>query len=609
MLEAMTGTTSYKKRCVDGRAWLSFLILFFFCCSLHARILTDGHFVRLASPQERNAQGFFLIASECNGITYLLTNKSFNHKNKLQARVVSEEDNLWFFSDLSCIWKLEDAGDGRFCLVSAENGETVSAAPQVTDVQMGNRSDGNQSLHFDISFKESLFRLGVEDKNDRERYLSFYGTDYFGLYLDDYGINVTLYQYSCDTVDSPTLSDFPPAPAAFVLDGEVLRTDAPSGLYLQDVSAYLLSDGTLASEAPAGIFTGHDGKVDFPIPGEMAGGQWKCYGNTPLYVKDSTLYAPCRKCGERTDITLRPTDSINGLTIRYFSLVTAAAPGSQEVSSCGTMALSGGWSRRGLESLPIDSNVLALDLTSAVLPSEMPLLSYDSQPNLCVYIKEEDSTKVDSRQQNLIVCGEAGNRLLRSFKLRDCYPFYFDRPFEVSSGAMTYERPSSDGGWQTLYLPFDVGQYPADITVEVFDRMDGGNAMFKNATEIKAYTPVLFKKESGTLVFSCQGGTIGKTPDGTGLFCGATQKTCYVDMYALSGTGSTFVRCLSGSYISPFRCFLRTAADKEIRLLNGMGTVRADRTVSRCFDLLGRATNETPSGMYIQTRKIKSQRK
>ncbi len=147
----------------------------------------------------------------------------------------------------------------------------------------------------------------------------------------------------------------------------------------------------------------------------------------------------------------------------------------------GAMTLTGAWTTEAVKALEIPANVTSVDMTAInvdVLPTTI------GNPNCLFYVKE-NSTLEDF---NVI----AGNSAIIGIELQDGYDFYNTKSF---TGDINYSRTFASG-WNTFALPFDAA-IPNGVQVEAFDKKDGNQILFTEATSIEANTAYLINVQAG----------------------------------------------------------------------------------------------------------------
>ena len=575
---------------------LTLLLLSGYACKLSAQLIRGGHFERISSLNDINDQGFYLICASYNGKGYLLTNNLTENKKKFTSKTISVETEQLKVSDLSCLWRIKDDGTGAKLLISLENGHAVCNVRK-NDVALVD-SSSIKAVHFNISKEDTLYHFAI--KEDSRALCLSTGYDYFGFFVSGAGsLDCSIYKYVGDEVQFSDLTDLPSKPFAFCWDSLAVQWSS-EGTFV-DVSGYKLTDGTLATDAPSSVFQikSDKDKIFASLPDS---GQWKLIDDVPIYKVGEEYYALCWIQGP--DVIIKPMNihQINGLSVSPLSLRYYAEAPQSEVTEQATMVLKGGWSRSALQNLELTEKVRSVDLTQTELPCRFPLLHWTEHPNVAIYMNACDTACVNKAQKAVVACNAEGNELIRPFTLQDKQPFAFDRDFLVRASQMSYVRQSPDKNWQTLYLPFSVSK-PTSLELRQFKEMENGEVLFVYGSQIEAYSPSLFRSSAKTLTFSCDGQMIKSTPSmATGSFIGVSENRSVTNMYALSSDGSSFVRCLDGSYISPFRCYLLLDnAENEVKIISGIKSVSIsskDNSEFK-FDLQGRRVQQPTANQLI----------
>lgn len=210
----------------------------------------------------------------------------------------------------------------------------------------------------------------------------------------------------------------------------------------------------------------------------------------------------------------------------------------------GAMTLTGAWTAEAVKALEIPANVTSVDMTAInidVLPTTI------GNPNCLFYVKE-NSTLEDF---NVI----AGNSAIIGIELQDGYDFYNTKSF---TGDITYSRTFASG-WNTFALPFNTA-IPNGVQVEAFDKKDGNQILFTEATSIEANTAYLINVQvGGEISFTANNVTVPVTAT-----TGDTYKSNFLHM-----TGDD----IAGKYIlvmeEGVEVFARANAEAQMHAFRG----------------------------------------
>lgn len=209
----------------------------------------------------------------------------------------------------------------------------------------------------------------------------------------------------------------------------------------------------------------------------------------------------------------------------------------------GAMTLTGTWTTEAVKALEIPANVTSVDMTAInvdVLPTMI------GNPNCLFYVKENSTIN----EPNVVV----GNNAI-AIELHDGYDFYNTKSF---TGDITYSRTFASG-WNTFALPFNTA-IPNGVQVEAFDKKDGNQILFTEATSIEANTAYLINVQAGgEISFSANNVTVPVTAT-----TGDTYKSNFLHM-----TGDD----IAGKYIlvmeEGVEVFARANAEAQMHAFRG----------------------------------------
>lgn len=187
-------------------------------------------------------------------------------------------------------------------------------------------------------------------------------------------------------------------------------------------------------------------------------------------------------------------------------------------------------------------------------------------------------------------------------------------------GVFSYYRKNTKE-WNSVCLPFDIkeGDFPGNTKIY---KMTGGNENCINLTRIaegeslSAGTPCFIYSDVEEWNLSIQG-TIQKgiapqdvTQGGWILKGSFTSQNLGEGYYKLNGEGSAFVHTVSGSKISPFRCYIApngTQAPERLDVtIDDEASITlvpndAEPQTVKLYDLMGRPRQGNASGIFIRS--------
>ena len=279
-----------------------------------------------------------------------------------------------------------------------------------------------------------------------------------------------------------------------------------------------------------------------------------------------------------------------------------------------------------MEKLQFDETVLALDMTKSLLPESIPNIDV-SKSNILIFMSDIDTAKIDIKQQNVVSVSQDRHTLVRSMYLVDRKPFSIQQPIEIGEGvSVNYSRMMPDGGWQTLILPFKPDAVPHGIEVAKVTSVSENGVTIEDTTVIEKNVPILFKYNGRTPVevtWTGSNQTMSPTvPIVSDKLTGVFEKEDIETndgIYCLNSAGDAFVKAVSGSYIDPFRAYLRldnVQSQKIMLNLTGISSVKKDmNSQNKIFTLDGKTipidngstmskTRKLPRGIYIINKRI-----
>ncbi len=568
-----------------------------------------------------------LLMAFDNGQGKLLTNTFVSGKKKFKTLPVTSIADTIAQPALSCIWQLVDDGTGRKYLVSYTGHQAVEKdSKSATDVGLNADINAARVIHFNLSQQGSFVLFHFED-----RLLSYSeGRGYVGLfYPDNEGYsNFVVYRYVCDSLAVSDNGETCPQPFVFIHDNQAVNASDAGSLSLTDVTPYKLSDSSYASDVPA-MKLRLSGRAVINSENDTIwstnNGRW-IYSNNCLFVyDDNDAFTLALSRGKENAIQWVNTKDIDGLTRIVIPIAQVALPATQTFDG-GCLTLTGGWSHPRLEKLQFDETVLALDMTKSLLPESIPNIDV-SKSNILIFMSDIDTAKIDIKQQNVVSVSQDRHTLVRSMYLVDRKPFSIQQPIEIGEGvSVNYSRMMPDGGWQTLILPFKPDAVPHGIEVAKVTSVSENGVTIEDTTVIEKNVPILFKYNGRTPVevtWTGSNQTMSPTvPIVSDKLTGVFEKEDIETndgIYCLNSAGDAFVKAVSGSYIDPFRAYLRldnVQSQKIMLNLTGISSVKKDmNSQNKIFTLDGKTipidngstmskTRKLPRGIYIINKRI-----
>ena len=326
------------------------------------------------------------------------------------------------------------------------------------------------------------------------------------------------------------------------------------------------------------------------------------YLQTQLYQNDSPFGSYSFVSRQDTKISIEPGGStevpvkFDGLNIgKYYIIVFSAQNVSNtrqlsamQVNPTITVYSSDGTNTDWDVSTPIPSGTTAIDLRGI---QTVPTIDYHN-PN-CLYLFDiMTEIPYELADHNIVIDGNA-----ERITLTDYAPFFSPIAFKANEISYTTQfaaRNESNGGWNTLYLPFmptectisngetSIDWFRSDTDknkqfwVMQFDGIEGDVAQFVNASMIKPYKPYLvtvpgtsygnLSLEAEPITFMAKDveltGTIPPTPDTNQSmhFLGTTVGLSDPNIYVLDDNRLHFVRSETQEAF-PFRAYFTLSND------------------------------------------------
>lgn len=157
----------------------------------------------------------------------------------------------------------------------------------------------------------------------------------------------------------------------------------------------------------------------------------------------------------------------------------------EEMNNNNNVALIGTWTKMDIQNLSIPENVTSIDMTEVsteTIPSTL-------NKNCLFYVNATSELS----NPNVIKIASDKTATAENIMLEDNYNFNNIMPFTAT--AITYSRTFASG-WNTFALPFNTA-IPNGVQVEAFDKKDGNQILFTEATSIEANTAYLINVQAG----------------------------------------------------------------------------------------------------------------
>lgn len=263
-------------------------------------------------------------------------------------------------------------------------------------------------------------------------------------------------------------------------------------------------------------------------------------------------------------------------------LLVAAEVASEERSN-GCLTLKGGWTADALACLGWE-DVDELDMSSASVP--VGLKSFEGRPsarNTIIYVNAEQSKIIPPSWPFVVKTSSSENELLTNTVLHDKCAFRCSRSFAVRKGRLSYHRKAyCDGNWETLFLPF-AAPVPKGYQVAQLESVSGDELMFGNQKKIGSCVPLLIRStdapSEGTkdLNIVAEDCVVPANPPSVSSFgMAGVLDTLLVDsrqehVYMIDASGQHFVLADAGSYLLPFRSYLKLGVAKKSYIVRFAG--------------------------------------
>lgn len=568
----------------------------------------QSRFVRISGVSDIDTAYVYLVASSLGAPRFLLESEKSGKGAKLAARKTGMRGDTVETTDVSLQWRISISG-GFYVLSSAKSGEYVTRGRNPADLSLG-----TDPVRWNVAGGANTFSFASTDGGDT-RYLSCDTSYcYFGFYKDRefYG-DLALYR-STDKAGGSVGGESGECCITAEDGGKHYAARRRAGSFMEaaDVSELLLSDGSFALEDDSlrwAVSQNDDGTFVLAASGggsiAPSGGE----GGGVFGVKPVPLEEGCRfflseghaatraSDGGKLYMALEPGAAGGG---RRFCFVSEGAAGGLVLAtlsalpakasftsgSGGLKTLTGGYSPDRLAQA-IGEGTTSLDLRRIALPAALRDFDYAGAGNCIVYIKEEDLPRVPASWRNVVACGMSGaNRLARVMRIEDGCAFRAAYPFAAGADSLLYARVFQSG-WNTVCLPFKAVAVPPELQAFKFAGIDGETVNVSAAAGVEALQPYMVKLGGGSggreAVFRAAPGTVPAAapaePDDGG-FAGVFARLDAAEgagLFFLAGDGGRFVSAAAGSYLDPFRCYIRYGGRVRSRVIFRVsGTAGAD---------------------------------
>ena len=551
-------------------------------CTLQAQEWPEvpARFVRVTSLSGVTRAGFYAIgASDTDGHYLMRQTPAVNYEGKQtvaaageqrDAYTLSTSDNFWLIKPEGTGWTIK--GEKGYLAPEGNNNFTLNSRPDAW--QFAENGDGTFTLTATGSPNQ---RVSVTDRS---------GTHYFGRfsYTDS---RTKIYLYRLETEQAQLPADRT-CVALCAATGDGLTAVTPDLATMDNADRFRLANDTLT---PDGNFAqwivkyeddgrfrlvGQDGsqlgaidrRLALLSTSDDAATLWRITDG--LIATADTTSPPLVLCADNSNEKAVPAlctpDEFQESSFATM-LFRAIGPEPQfHTDTQGTAVLTGAWSAAALEALPLDG-LTALDLSHISLPYTAATLSPEN-PNTLIYIRHDETGFAPAGWENVIATeGETGTALTH-ISLTDRVPFHTPHPFIAAQG-ITYSREAfTDGGWETLCLPFDVSRLPDGFIFEEAENFNGDEITFSPTDEIVANSPVIFisateNLSTGNATLNIQANDVcvdtQKKPSASplrGNYTNFTVDSLIGSCYLLNESGTAFVMADASSALAPFRAYL-----------------------------------------------------
>lgn len=588
------------------------LFILFAALNLPASAQTNK-FVRVRGVSDLDISKNYLIASSHNAPRFFLGCNGVKNNSKLAAKEADVSGDTLEISDISLFWKISQA-NGMYTISSASNGKHIAAGKNPADL-----TTGAEPIEWVLSDNGGAICCAC-GTGDGTRYLSCDTVyNYFGRFADRniYG-DLVFYKNVSASCDNDS-SDVPVSSAdecclVAYANNRIYSASARIGdnsyLGFSDVSLCELSDGKfsmwnknlrwktknnadgtfllLTSEDKCIAPDSNDGefvKVNSVTREASALFRLKNGFVVTQATDGSELYLAFRASasGSGAFFCFARQEHVDETTLFGVRIRNLAEIGTFISDDNGLKTLRGGFDTEML-ARALEETTTSLDLRNIVLPKTIRDFDMSDATNCIIYIRGDMLADIPASWRNVVACDVSGvGHLKRVMLIDDNAAFHAAYPFTAGKDSLTYSRDIPQTGWSSLCLPFDAEAVSQDITLYGIDKIEDSEIKLSERTEAKAFQPYLMRcSEQGeglsTVVLTASQGYVPATE--TRLHeenrLAGTLKRKDVEseddnVFLLSADGFRFVKAAAGSYLNPFRCYLKpdNIASKSLCLTDG----------------------------------------
>lgn len=597
-------------------------LLLLAACPLQAQDISEllpAKFIRIQTLDELTDDGYYLIGGANRNEGFILLNATLeennSHKKVGAIRLTDELLNNLVISTPTLIWKFSTTTNTNTYTIASAAGKGNLFAPTQNDTDL--TLDQKKATSWIIT--ESATGFTFQNASNNRRFLGINELLnqflYFGNYTEIGADTIQLAIYKYDPNFAAT-----PGEATQPHDGETIAIgadDIVATAQFQPVAVphLLLHNGAIAPAEEISSLTAsvhHDSfslqradgyYLDFNLTFTPTPTWWKISNGYVISSEPTPRYLVYLPAQSRFAVLTRD-EATKAKAIGVLLRSIGLPPVSTLTNSL--LTLSGAWDANQLAAINWQG-VSALDLTALSLP--LHTLPFVNQPsrNMPIYINQSDADVVPATWNFVI----SDAQLLRPTTLIDRQTLHIPHPFFAETNMLTYTRDfSSDGMWETLFLPFDT-TVPNGYIAETLSSITDNQLIFEETQTVPANVPVIIRKTSSnqdnpTLTLRCTAGNVMTNASSTPRFFGTYQPlnitSSKENIYLLHKDGTAFVRADAGSSLDPFRAYLKlNSTEAQIMLpFTGIQTSYIKHPKANVYTLDGRIVTEIARrGVYI----------
>lgn len=588
------------------------LFILFAVLNLPASAQTNK-FARVRGVADLDISKNYLIASAHNAPRFFLGSNGVKNNSKLAAKEADVSGDTLEISDISLFWKISQA-NGTYTISSVQNGKHIAAGKNPADL-----TTDAEPIEWVLSDNGGEICCAC-NTGGSTRYLSCDTVyNYFGRFADRniYG-DLVFYKNvsaSCDNDSSDV-----PVPNAdecclvAYANNRIYSVSARIGdnsyLGFSDVSLCELSDGNFSmwnknlrwktkdnADGTFLLLTSEDRCI---APDNNGGEFVKVCSVTKeasaLFRLKNGFVVTQATDGSELYLTFRAAASGSGAFFcfarqEYIDETTLFGVRIKHLAETGTFisddnglkTLHGGFDTEML-ARALEETTTSFDLRNIVLPKTIRDFDISDATNCIIYIRGDMLADIPASWRNVVSCdGSGAGHLERVMLIDDNASFHAAYPFTAGKDSLIYSRDIPQTGWSSLCLPFDAEAVSQDITLCDIDDIENNEIKLSERTEVKAFQPYLMRcfeqgEELATVVFTASQGYVPATEtrphEENRLFGTLKRKDVESEddnTFLLSTDGFRFVKAAAGSYLNPFRCYLKpdNIALKSLYLTDG----------------------------------------